>query len=115
MIQFDSVEILNSTYSPRFVKHESAAERFVNSLQLAREDGEILISANYGKKKITLSGILLGTSKNDLESKIDIFKELLSRQEKNLDIDWNGITLRFVATCVSHNFDRDHYNINFVP
>jgi len=114
-IKFDSTEILSTTYVPRFAKHESIPERLINSMILAREDGEVLISTSYGKKTIKLQGILTGTSQADLESKIDIFKELFSRPEKNLDLDWNGATLRFVATCSKHDFDRDHFNIKFVP
>lgn len=114
-IQFDSTEILNTTYVPRFVKHESAPEREMQSLVSTREDGEVLIFERYGKKRIELKGYLVGTSQADLESKIDAFKELFSRPEKNLDIDWNGSTRRYVASCRQHEFDRDHFNILFVP
>jgi len=114
-IQFDSTEILNSTYNPRFVKHESNPDRQLNSAELTREDGEAFISEKFGKKVIQLQGVLVGTSQADLESKINTFKELFSRPEKNLDIDWNGSTIRYVATCTSHLFDRDHFHIAFVP
>lgn len=114
-IKFDSTEILNTTYIPRYVKHESAPERALTLLELAREDGSILVAEKYGTKTITLIGYLVGTSKSDLETKIDSFKELFSRKEKNLDIDWESGTRRYVATCVRHNFDRDHFHLLFVP
>lgn len=114
-IKFDSTEILNTTYVPRYVKHESVARRMINSLPLAREDGEILISEKYGTKRIFIRGVIIGISQADVESKIDAFKELFSRAEKNLDIDWNSGTRRYVASCPNHNFDRDHFNITFVP
>ncbi len=114
-IKFDTTEIATTTYNPQFIKHESNPERILTTLQLAREDGEILIADRWGIKKIQLKGILVGTSQADLESKINTFKELFSRQEKNLDIDWNGGTLRYVATCSKHEFDRDHFHILFVP
>lgn len=114
-IQFDGTEILNSTYNPRFVKHESNPERFINSLELAREDGAVFISEKFGKKVISLQGVLVGSTQSDLESKINTFKELFSRPEKNLDVDWAGGTLRYVATCTLHEFDRDHFHLNFVP
>jgi hypothetical protein len=114
-ITFDSVQIQNSTYTPRFVQHESVADRIVSSLPLAREDGEVLISERYGTKVIRIQGTIRGTSQADLESKIDTFTELFSRPEKNLDIDWNSGTRRYVATCLRHEFNRDHFHINVVP
>lgn len=114
-IQFDSTELRNTTYVPRTIKHESAPEREIGSVKPAHEDGEVLVTERYGKKIISINGILVGSSQSDLESKIDAFKELLSRQEKNLDIDWNGSTRRYVASCQSHSFDRDHFHLLFVP
>lgn len=115
-IKFDNTEIRDLTHVPRFVKHESVADRQLTTLPLAREDGEVLISSKFGIKKVLLQGILTGTTKEILEAAIDTFKELFSRQEKNLDVDWNGATLRFVATCSKGiEFDRDHFHILFVP
>jgi hypothetical protein len=64
---------------------------------------------------IMLRGVIVGTSQSDVEQKIDTFKELFSRPQKNLDITWGGSTRRYVATCERHDFDRDHFNILFVP
>lgn len=115
-IKFDTTEIVNTTYIPRFIKHESATERFLNTLELAREDGSILISDKRGKKIIALQGILTGATEALLETAIDTFKELFARQEKNLDISWEGTgTRRYVASCIEHTFDRDHFHQLFVP
>jgi len=114
-IKFDSTEIRTTTYVPRFVKHESAPERVITQIELSREDGNVLVAAKYSVKKIALQGILIGSTQADLESKIDAFKELISRKEKNLDIEWNGATMRYVATCTGQEFDRDHFNILHVP
>jgi hypothetical protein len=112
---FDSTTLTSATYMPRLMQHESVAERIVSSLPLAREDGEVLISERYGKKIIRVQGTLVGSSQADLESKIDTFTELFSRPEKNLDVDWNSGTRRYVATCLRHEFDRDHFHISIVP
>lgn len=114
-IQFDSTEILTSAYIPQYVKHESAPARVINALQLAREDGAVLISEKRDVKIITLRGTLIAATQNALDAALDSFKELLSRKEKNLDVSWNGSTRRYVATCTSHEFDRDHYHTNAVP
>jgi hypothetical protein len=115
-IKFDNTEILDSTHIPRFIKHESATERFLNTLELARENGSILVSDRRGRKIIRLQGILTATTEALLETAIDTFKELFARQEKNLDISWEGTgTRRYVASCVEHSFDRDHFHQLFVP
>ena len=115
-IKFDSTELRNTTYTPRYAKHESAPERFLQSMGLALDDGEVLVSDRLGIKEIQLTGIITGSSQDDLESKIDAFKELMSRPEKNLDVEWNGSTRRYVATCKRGvDFDRDHFHLNFCP
>ena len=114
-VKFDNQEILSTTYIPRFVKHESTPERVMTLLNLAREDGSILVSEKYGTKRIVLRGYLTATTKALLETAIDNFKELFSRKEKNLDISWESGTRRYVATCARHEFDRDHFHILFVP
>ena len=114
-IQFDSTEILTSAYIPQYVKHESAPERELTAVSIARQDGHILVADRRGVKVITLRGTLVAASQDALDAAIDTFKELFSRQEKNLDISWNASTRRYVATCTNHTFDRDHYNTNAVP
>jgi hypothetical protein len=114
-IQFDGTELLTSAYMPQFLKHESAPDRQLMSLALARDDGEVLIAERYGRKTITLKGTLKASTQADLDTAIDAFKELLSRPEKNLDISWEAGTRRYVATCSRHEFDRDHYHTNAVP
>lgn len=114
-VKFDSTEIATTVYNPQFVKHESAPERELDTFKLSRDDGSILVASVYGTKTISLRGVLVGSSQSDLETKIDAFKELFSRPEKNLDIDWEGNTRRYVATCKAMDFDRDHFHIRFVP
>ena len=114
-IKFDSIEICNATYIPRYVKHESAPLKELALLELAREDGAVLVSEKHGVKYITLVGKLTASSRSALDTAIDSFKELFSRKEKNLDIEWEAGTRRYVATCVRHSFDRDFFHNLFVP
>jgi len=114
-ILFDNTELRNTTYIPRFVKHESATDRELNILNLARDDGGVLVNDRRGIKKIQMQGVLTASTQALLETAIDNFKELLSRQAKNLDIEWAGSTRRYVATCSLHNFDRDFFHLLFVP
>lgn len=114
-VQFDGTEIITSSYSPRFVQHESAPDRNLFMLPITREDGEVLIANLYDKKIIRLQGMIHGIDSQDMEEKLDAFKELFSRPERNLDIQWAGGTRRYIATCSKHEFTRDFYNIDAVP
>lgn len=116
-IQFDGEDILDVSGGiiPRYIKHESAPDRTLQTLPLAREDGEVLIYEKYGKKVIKMAGILQAASQDDLEDLIDTFKELTSRPEKTLSVDWAGGTLEYIATCSSFVVDRDHFHLNFAP
>ena len=114
-ITFDSVDITTNPYVPRFIKHETVPEELLSLMELAREDGSIIIADKYGVKHITLQGVIYGSTQADLETKIDTFKEVFSRKAKNLDVDWAGGTRRYVATCMSHKFNRDYFNISMCP
>ncbi len=115
-VTFDSVSIISTqTTNPRFVKHESVSERVLNSLPLTLEDGDVLISERYGVKRVQLSGVLTAATQSALETAIDTFKELFSRVEKDLVVDWEGTTRTYVATCARHDFNRDHFHILSVP
>lgn len=114
-IKFDNTEIRTTSFTPRFIKHESATDREIGKLDLARENGSVMVSDRRGTKIISLQGFLSAASQSALETAIDSMKELFSRVEKYLDIEWEGSTRRYVATCQAHSFDRDHFHNNFVP
>ena len=114
-IKFDGTELVNSTYIPRYARHESAPLRDLSVLELAREDGAILVSERYGMKIITIKGKLTAATQSALETAIDSFKLLFSGVGKNLDIEWEGSTRRYVATCRKHIFNRDFFHLLFVP
>lgn len=114
-IKFDNVELVDSTHITRYAKHESSPERDINLLQIADDNGSAIVSIRYGAKTINLAGILTAASPALLEAEIDTFKEVFSRENKYLDIDWSGGTRRYVATCQKHEFDRDHFHLLFVP
>lgn len=114
-LKFDSTELINTTYVPRFGKHESAPEIQLNTMPVPHEDGSIQVSDRTGQKVIAVQGVLVGTSSDDLDSKIDAMKELFRRTNKNLDISWNAGTRRYVASCQKFEFNRDHFNNLWVP
>ena len=116
-VKFDSVEIIDTTnYKTSSVKHHSAPSRNINLLDLGRDNGAIIVNEKYGTKTISIQGVLQGSSASDLQTKLDTFKELFSRPEKNLDITPDGGSIRrYVATCTRHDLPENHYNILFLP
>jgi len=114
-VKFDGTELRNATYVPRFVKHDAAPLRELEILELARDDGGILVSERYQPKIIMVQGVLKASTRALLDQAIDEFKELISRKEKNLDISYRGGTRRYVVYARSHNLDRDFYHNLYVP
>lgn len=115
MIQFDSTDLQNASYVPRNFKHESMPDRDLEILQLARDDGGVLVSERFASKIITIQGTLKASTQAALEALIDTYKELLSRKDKNLDISFAGGTRRYVAYARAFTIDRDHFHLLFVP
>ena len=112
---YDNLEILNTTYVPRYAKHESAPERELNMISLARENGSVIISDKYGTKRIFFRGYLTAATEAALDALIDSFKEVFGRRQKELKISFAGGTRTYVASCLRHDFNRDHFNLLFVP
>ena len=112
---FDGEDILGLPLVIRTVQHESSPDRQINTVQLSREDGGIIVSDRYQEKRIILSGVLTEETSGDLEAQIDWMKELFSRPYKELIVSWNGSTRVYMASCVRHKFTRDHYHISHVP
>lgn len=114
-LTFDGVSLLTTNIRTRYVKHESAPDREITRLAIARRDGSIFVTQRYGEKVIRLAGTIKGSSQADLETRVDSFKELLSREQKKLVISWNGTTREYVASCLRHDLDSDHYHIDWRP
>ena len=113
-IQFDSVSLQDgSLYKTQEIQHESMDSRELNIQRLGKGDGGKLVSETFAPKTIKLIGTIFCTDCDNLESRIDTFKELLSRQEKNLDIQYASGTRRYVATCSNYLIERKHYNLTF--
>lgn len=65
---------------------------------LANSNRSVLTNIDYPTKAITLVGSIVGSSIADLDSRVDSFKAFFRGKDKNLDINYNGATRRFIAT-----------------
>lgn len=79
-----------ATFIPRVTDHQSAPEREMNMLKVARNDGSKLISSWWKEKYITLEGFIQASSQATLEAKIDEFKTYLSIPSATLSYSWDA-------------------------
>ena len=114
-IYFDNTSLMANPYSVRTIDHDSSSPRQLNTFNLARQRGSVLVNTDYQSKTIKITGVIFGANLANLERNIDDFKELLSRQGKNLDIDYAGDVRRYIATAVKIDVPRDSYHITFAP
>ena len=114
-IKYDNTELVGATYIPRYVKHETAPERLLNAVKLARQDGQVIIDDNFSVKYIDIAGVITGADQATMEANIDTLKELLSRKDKNLDIVYGGGTRRYVCRSLTFDINRDFYHLLHAP
>ena len=114
-VQFDSASLQNVNRVVTTAKHDSAPDRDLEILPLARGEGGVFVSDHYQSKIILVSGVIKASSQDNLETEIDTFKELLSRKNKNLDIEYAGSTRRYVAYSRLVSINRDFFHLNFAP
>ena len=75
-ITFDSFDIQDATnYSVKEISHEGLLGKALNIQKFSIADGGRLTSVDFDVRTITIVGTIRGSSKSDLETKIDTFKK----------------------------------------
>lgn len=80
------------------IEHTNIPEKLIGLYGLADADGSSIPAINYPSKKVTIGGVIKGSTQADLDSRIDTFKGYFIGKEKNLDITYGASTRRYVAT-----------------
>lgn len=114
-VTFDGTSLQDTTYQVQDFMHESMDGRELNIQRLADRDGGKLVDKISAPKRITLTGVIKGTSIDDLETNIDSLKQVLAKTEKNLDIEYASGTRRYVASVTRITIERRHFHITFAP
>jgi len=114
-ITFDGELLQDAHIITRYARHETPAERTIATLPIARRDGSVFIMQRYGEKTIRLQGVIVGDTREDLQERIDAFKELLSREQKELAIFGGGVKRVYIATAREPIFERDHFHVTHIP
>lgn len=105
-ISFNSNDLQTSSILTAVISIESWPTRLLNVSSIAHGNKSIISGSIFPSKQGFIKGKIVGSGINDTDSKIDTFKKYFNGIEKNLDIDYNGTTRRFIATASSVNIDR---------
>lgn len=109
-LTFDTNDL--QTYSPatdtgiitNLIDHTSIPEKIAELYIKADADGSSIPAINYPSKKVTIGGVIKGSSQADLDSRIDTFKGYFNGKNKNLDITYGAdedddpLIRRYIAT-----------------
>jgi hypothetical protein len=97
-ITFNSNSLQTSTILTDDIDHHATPVIDAKLYPLAHANMSNIPYVDYPNKIIPITGTLIGTSIANLDGLIDTFKGYLVGIGKNLDIDYNGGTRRYVAT-----------------
>jgi len=89
------------------INHTSIPEKIAELFTKADANGSVIPSINYPTKRISIGGIIKGSSQDNLDTRIDAFKAYFNGKDKNLDIDYAGSTRRYIATANSIGVSRE--------
>jgi hypothetical protein len=105
-VTFNSNSLQTANIIVSNIDHGSTPDTTLNIFKLAKAPRSTVTSALNQQKTIILSGSIVGSSIADCDAQIDTFKGYLIGTEKNLDIDYNGSSRRYVATKNKATIDR---------
>lgn len=97
-VSFDGNSLQTANITVTGTDHENIPEKDAKMYALAHANRSILPLVNYPRRVVHLSGNLKDTTVANLDSRIDLFKSYFIGNGKNLDIDYNGTTRRYVGT-----------------
>lgn len=112
-ITYDSESLQTANIVSETIAHESLDNKRQDIQLLGRTDGGKIVSVNYNPKIIKVSGWIKGSSQADLEQRIEDLKELINRQQKNLDVGYAGGTRRYITSASQFTMERRHFNLTY--
>lgn len=98
-ITYNSLNINDKTnYYVVESNHDIVAQQELNVQKIARSNDSIVLRKNYGTKVIKMDVIIKDSSRDNLDSRLDTFRETIETIDKNLDIDYASGTRRYVCS-----------------
>jgi len=80
------------------IEHTNLPNKDAGLYGLANTDRSVIPYVGYPSKGISISGVIVGSTEANLDTRIDSFKQYFLGKDKNLDIEYNGTTRRYCAT-----------------
>lgn len=80
------------------IEHTNLPAKDAALYGLANTDRSVIPYVGYPSKAISIAGVIAGSTQANLDSRIDSFKAFFNGKDKDLDIEYNGTTRRYVAT-----------------
>lgn len=114
-LTFDNVDLMASPYIVRYLYHDGWPERRLDMEKRAHERGALLLDTQFGEKVFAMAGKITGATQDELETNIETFKELMSREAQNLDIGYASSTRRYKAYVDELKINRDFYHLLHAP
>lgn len=105
-ISFNSNSLQTDHIFTNDIDDGSAPTRVLSLYTLGHANGSKIPFDQYTGKNITINGTIFGDTITDLDSRIDQFKSYFLGIDKNLDIDYNNTTRRYIATMQSITINR---------
>lgn len=97
-VTFNSNDLQTSSIITEDVQHEDMPNQEIALLGIANSNKSVLPFQNYPNRTIRAVGHLRATTIANLDALIDTFKSYFNGKDKNLDIDYDGGTRRYIAT-----------------
>jgi len=89
------------------IDHTSIPDKQTELYAKADANGSSIPAINYPSKKITIGGVIKGSSQSDLDTRIDAFKAYFNGKNKNLDISYICSSRRYIATANTISITRE--------
>lgn len=105
-VAYDGNSIQTANIIVQSISHESIPTKIASTYSHAHANKTTIPFIAYPSKQITLTGVVVGSSVPDLDSRLDTFKSYFNGKDKYLDISYNGSTRRYIATLNAMTVDR---------
>lgn len=80
------------------INHTDLPDQNIGLLEVANANRSAITNTDFPSRTISIAGVIKGNSQVDLDSRIDSFKAYFNGKNKNLDINFAGVTRRYIAT-----------------
>lgn len=113
---FDSTNLQDANVILTQIQHDTIPPAELKRYRIVRGDGEVITDKRFGAKKILLIGRVNGSTRTDLETRLDALRTAVvgyNKVGKQLVIDYKGVSRTYTATCTNISVDRRNGVINF--